>query len=535
MTYQFAARDERPLQRHRRLLAGLFASGLVMLSVSLELHLREINLQELLSGMVDAAVFIIDPNAPRPPIDLASLLRGLIAVVRNLVPALVMYRLTLLFSERLTQAIYGLSNSKEADDYLRSSLFGGVVGFGPFAAKLSTTLALERILGDLARSGPFVIVKEGEILGGELQPAARIGGPATLVIYNDSAVLLERAGRLTRVLGPGAHPLQRFEKIRSIIDLRPRWQQCTVKGMSREGIPANWAFDVHLKVSHLGQGRHQPRPEAPHAFSDEAVFKAATDDWILGPEQTDRLNWRDRVVTGEGEAILSSIMAKHTLDQLIQPLDVAQLLEANFDERLLRYLCFRLGFDYEKLPGQTKEDRTRTLVKRLEQQNRIQDLITFGRQLRPNVPWDESLVPPRPKIQQQFESALEKTAASHGADILAVYLRNVELEDPVHQQWLDTWRVKWESRRQVQLAKGKARGLRQIEKIKAEAQRDIIEGIIAGFRPIFTAKKPVRPEIVLMRFAETVRRFAAAPGPFPITAQPEQAVRTLLSLRNYFR
>ncbi len=458
--------DEKPFQRRRRLLMGLIALGIFMLGLFLELHLREIEPGELLSGIIDTFIFIIDPAAPRPSIDPASVFLGFIAVLRNTIPALVMFWLVLWFGEQFTQAVYGLSNRQEASQYLRDSLFGSVIGFGPYPVKLLTTLSLESGLGNLTGPRPMLIVQEGKILGGEYQPAARIGGPATLVISNDSAVLLEQAGRLTRVLGPGFHPLWRFEKIRAIADLRPRSHQCTVEGMSREGIPVRWTIDLHFQINDAGKGRHEPTKDCPFAYSEDAVFKAATDYWVCEADRTDHLDWGKRLLA-EAEAELRNIMARYPLDALI-------------------------------MPGSAQ------------------------------------VSPPRQAIQRELEAAVRNSTAKHGAKLLGVALRNVELMDPVAQQWVETWKARWKSSQRRVLAEGKAHRVRAIEDAKAKAKQEMISAISQGFKTLVDSGKPIRSEIILMRFTETMRRLFSAPTwAFPFTTQSLQAIESLLRMRNW--
>jgi DNA-binding NtrC family response regulator len=67
-----------------------------------------------------------------------------------------------------------------------------------------------------------------------------------------------------------------------------------------------------------------------------------------------------------------------------------QILVNRFDGSELRMLCFQLGIDYEdSLPGESKEDKALDLIKRLERRDRILELVQAGKQLRPDIAWDD--------------------------------------------------------------------------------------------------------------------------------------------------
>jgi hypothetical protein len=62
-----------------------------------------------------------------------------------------------------------------------------------------------------------------------------------------------------------------------------------------------------------------------------------------------------------------------------------------FDLEELRTLCFDLKIDYDNLPGEGKSNRARELVAFLNRCNRIPDLISYGKQHRPDVVWGDLL------------------------------------------------------------------------------------------------------------------------------------------------
>ena len=73
-----------------------------------------------------------------------------------------------------------------------------------------------------------------------------------------------------------------------------------------------------------------------------------------------------------------------------------QLLSVYFDESELKSLTFDLGLDYEMLPGPTKGDKARELVAAMWRGGRLEELVGYGRQLRPNVDWPDLAAAPVP-------------------------------------------------------------------------------------------------------------------------------------------
>jgi len=145
-------------------------------------------------------------------------------VLLNMVPGLVAVVVVCWLAASFVQSLYGLRSRREGWGFLTRSLFG------------------------LSGLQPFLIIREGTIQGDEAHVLRRVGGPGGLVIFNDSAVVLERAGRLTRVAGSGFAYLEPFEKVWDAIDLRPQRWNFAVEAMTQEGIPVTCHADVSFKI-----------------------------------------------------------------------------------------------------------------------------------------------------------------------------------------------------------------------------------------------------------------------------------------------
>lgn len=182
---------------------------------------------------------------------------------------------------------------------------------------------------------PFVMVKEGALAGGKPAPQ-KIGGPAGLVLYQYNAVVLEKAGQLTRVVaGPKFLELEAFEKVWAVIDLRPQRWVFSVSAITQDGIPIEYDADIQFQVGDA--------QDDSAAALEAAIFKAATCTWIRDAWRTepDRfMDWPKRVVIGDTEGALRSILARFTLDQLIEPAQrelVRQQLETSLRSSVPRF------------------------------------------------------------------------------------------------------------------------------------------------------------------------------------------------------
>jgi regulator of protease activity HflC (stomatin/prohibitin superfamily) len=256
---------------------------------------------------------------------------------------------------------------------------------------------------------PWIMVQEGRI-NTELTPLdsfiAREGGPGNLIVRKDSGVVLERAGRLTGVEGPGFHPLERFERIYDIIDLRPRRWQFPVEGLSKEGIPVTCETDI---VFEIDRGRQQPMEDTPFPMEEQAVFLASTSTWVrekTRPVEQQMMDWKALIVMFQTAGSLRSILARYPLDRLIAP-----------------------------------ERRGHTQV--------------AGH--------------PRRDIRAQLEEVLKAFAPSVGARILKVELGQIRVDDAVTQQWIDSWRASWNYWGAEYLTAADAESARIVGEAKAEA------------------------------------------------------------------
>jgi len=346
-----------------------------------------------------------------------------------------------------------------------------------YAAKNTTEAhdALNRIVfGQLGRN-PILIAKEGKFFVGKDSLPGRVGGPATLIIYNDTAVVTEQYGSLKRVLGPGFRSLERFEKIWELVDLRPQRWVLEVFALTKEGIPISCEADISFQIDDQPQEPGEKvHKDGPYPFTEEAVFRAATNKWIREPDREDPyLTWAGRVVIGSTEGTLRNILAGYRLDWLIAPPqpgqkhpreEIRQQLEETLEESVGNVGAKLLNVELGAIQVKTRDEET---AKRLSQ--------------------------------------------------------------IVSKQWIDAWYADWETRTLTSKAEGEAELLR-IDMARIQAQVEMVVTLTEALQSTLVTEGAIEPYILAMRFVETLRWMSY--NNIRREFMPPEAMRTLKQLQN---
>ena len=111
----------------------------------------------------------------------------------------------------------------------------------PYDYKLGSII-LRRLLGippippplNQVLKYPFIVLRDAALEDNHW--ARLIGGPATLVVYDGLAVYLERGNQFSRVVGPGMPFLERYERVKEVIDVKPQMKTGYVKPWTKDGI-----------------------------------------------------------------------------------------------------------------------------------------------------------------------------------------------------------------------------------------------------------------------------------------------------------
>jgi hypothetical protein len=374
-----------------------------------------------------------------------------LASVRTALPVIGALAVVPLLASRLFHKLHVTKDVKEAHDTLNRMVFGRL-GFGP-----------------------YLLIKEGRIASGGDTLMARMGGPASLVVYHDTAVVTEQYGRLRRVLGAGFPQLEPFERVWEIVDLRPqRWVQ-EVFALTKEGIPITCEADISFKIDDRvrdvgGRERtEEPTAEAPYPYTKEAVFRAATSKLIREPKHEPTfVTWAGRVAIGSTVGTLRNILAEYRLDWLIAP----------------------------PQPGQEH---------------------------------------PREEIRQRLEEELREAVRAVGARLLKVNLGKIEvkagdeavskeLSDIISKQWVEAWCADWQSRALTSRAEGEAELLR-MDATRIQAQAEMVITLTEALQSTIMSQQTIEPYMLALRFVEALRWMSYDPSTREF--MPPEAMRTL--------
>ncbi len=141
--------------------------------------------------------------------------------------------------------------------------------------KEAARLVRDLILGQ-ATLPPFdmvLLVSEGRVDPDGPDRLKKVGGPGYLSIRPDSAVVTCRGGHLYRVLGPGFHKLEPFERIWDAVDLRRQRRKVTVEAITRDGIPVSAEVETFFQVD---DGGRQADELQHYPFDPQTILRLTT-------------------------------------------------------------------------------------------------------------------------------------------------------------------------------------------------------------------------------------------------------------------
>ena len=120
--------------------------------------------------------------------------------------------------------------------------------------------------------------------------------------------------------------------------------------------------------------------EMSNLSSLKTIFSSTTRVLVPSPAPENMNGYRSDVHT-------SNVVSEAALEAN-RVFKLSNLIDLRFSDQELRTLCTALNVDYDNLPGEGKADKARELVVYLDRRDRISDLITIGKRLRPDVSWE---------------------------------------------------------------------------------------------------------------------------------------------------
>lgn len=329
-----------------------------------------------------------------------------------------------------------------------------------------------------AQDGDLTATTKGSVL-------ARIGGPGTLVVHESALVLLERGGVFTRLLGPGAYRLARFERPALVLDLRPQARRRQVRAWTRDGIPVQTTLYL--------SGRLRWPPEGP---ADEARWIRMAYRLALGHrEKGYRVDWAGELAD-EARAALARQLGQLWFDELWSPYP-APRPEPHGPPEASPSEPWKAATPPPRIVGESTSDEASQALWAI-----------------PERPPADAPIPARwEEIRKNVQGELEKQARDWGVEILSFAFEPPmpwpEVEPTIREAWLEHWQVPWR-RWTVHLRSRAVREqLRQRELARAMGQRELLEAIAAVVQQERPLEDPERGmQRLLLRLAELVRHWA---------------------------
>lgn len=215
-------------------------------------------------------------------------------LLMSLIPALIAFAGILFMSGLFSKAVFGLNTNWNGLRYALLCLFGRPWPLFKY---------------------PYILVSNGEIKEDDRDKFLanpHLGGPGQLIVGSNNAVVLERYGKISRIEGPGRVFVDRFERIREIIDLRPQTKTTPATVYTKDGIALKTDITVRFQIK-----GGTPTLTQPYPFDKEALMTATrSETWRVLPTGKDgRMNWIDKVM-GNVESTLRGIVAQRKLDQV---------------------------------------------------------------------------------------------------------------------------------------------------------------------------------------------------------------------------
>jgi regulator of protease activity HflC (stomatin/prohibitin superfamily) len=377
----------------------------------------------------------------------------LINIIRDILPGIVAVGTALFLASNFVASLYDLKNWREGAGHIVHCIF------------------------DRPGFPPFLVASGGKIGASNDNVLVRVGGAGGILTYADSALVLEQGGRLTRVIAPGTFDsLGRFEKVHDVIDVRPMHWEYKVEALSKEGIPVTAAADITFQIDTDG---NEPTNDKPYPATEEAIFKASTCRWMRHPRGSDDdqyFDWARRMIIGNTEGGLRSIIARYPLDALV---------------------------GLEDIPASSAAFQGQDTQESSERDS------------------------PRKAIRRELEAVLQQSASDLGLQINKVRLGAIVVDERVTKQWLEAWKNELQDRAIVQKTAGAAKREQERKTARARAQVDIITATAQALQRSGAADACIPPRIMVMRLLEVFDHLEVN----PYTYLPGQAIRTLRELR----
>ena len=335
----------------------------------------------------------------------------------------------------------------------------------------ASTSGMPHVMGLMFGSMPFVLsVQNGKLVSEDSDKAAQIiGGPAWLYVAEASAVLLERNGGFSRIVGTGVYRLRPHERVRGTVDLRTQHRIVPANLLTKDGIPVKMDVDLVFRVSEKDMPIDPPSSPPPP----------------LGP--IERI--RQRV----------GLRVQHDKLETVRP--------HRFSREAIRRIVYETAI---AAPGQPP-DWTMSFAN--VRSGDITDQIAVRRLDEISAP-EDTQAHPRAEVARKGVEVARGVASTQGIELLEMTLGVIEPQDKyrrITEQVIYNWKIEWERRAKILTAQAEAKRTQLLEEARAEAQANMIQALTEGYRIAVgdNLDPQIAKDIIALRFIDMLETLLA--------------------------
>ena len=204
-----------------------------------------------------------------------------------------------------------------------------------------------------ASSFDSIDIKDGDVSPKHRDsPIARIGGPGRVNVHLGNVALFEKADGTPRLIGPGdeAALLDRFERLREVIDLRDRVVEMSVQSRTKDGILVR-AEGARMKFS-INRGGMEPTLERPYPYKEEDILKLIYEQQVFkslrsskadspgGKAPASKTDMRDFIA-----AEMKRFIGESSLSEFLASTSEPEAEQSQNEKKLLKQEAHRLASD----------------------------------------------------------------------------------------------------------------------------------------------------------------------------------------------
>jgi hypothetical protein len=118
---------------------------------------------------------------------------------------------------------------------------------------------------------------------------------------------------------------------------------------------------------------------------------------------------------------------------------------------------------------------------------------------------------PRKQMKDELERRVKEVTRELGVVIRGANFSVPQPPEVVTEQRVRTWQARWAGQVLETYAEGEARALEHIERARAQAQMEMIKGIVRGFDQLAQSGTPIPKELIVLRLIEALERMVGDP------------------------